>query len=47
MWNPILNNYLDVELRWTNMSHLDWCEEVFKFEGGLQDMLAHQAVTNM
>lgn len=42
MWNPILNNYLDVEQRWKNTSLFVWSEEVFKFEDVLQDMLAGQ-----
>lgn len=41
VWNPTLNNYLDVEQRWKNTSLFVW-SEVFKFEDGLQDMLADQ-----
>lgn len=40
VWNPILNNYLDVELRWKNTSCSVWSEEGFSFEDVVQDMLA-------
>ena len=48
VWNPILNNYLDVELRWKNTSRSVWSEEGFSFEDVAQDMLADQdGLTNV
>lgn len=38
----MLNNYLDVELRWKNISLFVWSEEALKFEEVLLDMLADQ-----